>query len=122
MNYEVHVTLEVFNVTEFINDCNINGVKPVMIETQNYIGNIGHQIMTSSKHSGDNYLDTLNKISLLFEPKYKIIRKKVEIKPESLRNNNYIYYESHLRLKLPIGYNISEIKELYLADDNISWI
>ena len=122
MNYEVHVTLEVFNVTEFINDCNINGVKPVMIETQNYIGNIGHQIMTSSKHSGDNYLDTLNKISLLFEPKYKIIRKKVEIKPESLKNNNYIYYESHLRLKLPIGYNISEIKELYLADDNISWI
>ena len=112
MNYEIHITLEVFDINRFIKDCNDNGVKPVMIETQNYNNEMGQQIMTSSKHNNDDYLNTLGNISNIFKSKYKIIREKVEIQPLPTKNENHIYYESHLRLKLPIGFDISHIKEL----------
>lgn len=110
MNYEIHITLKVSNIEEFKADCAIIGVKPIIIETQN--GNeFQNQIMTSSKHSGSHYLFNLNRIASGFED-YEILRKKVEIQPEEQKNSEHIYYESHLRLKLPKQFDYSIIKEI----------
>lgn len=34
------------------------------------------------------------------------------IQPFSTKDKNHIYYESHLRLKLPINFNITSIKDI----------
>ena len=111
MNYEVHVTLDVPSLEDFIEDCKIIGVKPIVIETQNN-NDFGLQVMTSSKHSGDSYEETLSDIVAYFSNKYTILRKKVEIQPTNVINKTHIYYESHLRLKLNKDFDANGIKEL----------
>ncbi len=36
MNYEIHITVEVSNLKEFKEDCETIGIKPIIIETQNF--------------------------------------------------------------------------------------
>jgi hypothetical protein len=96
---------------QFKIDCSILGIKPILIETQNN-NDFEQQIMTSSKYSDDDYGPTLNLLCENLSLKYKILRKKVEIKPENTKNKNFIYYESHLRLKLPKNYNYIVLNEL----------
>jgi len=135
MNYEIHITLcsiQHSNIDEFVKDCKEIGVKPIVIETQNK-NNFGIQVMTSSKHSGSHYLFTLNDLCSKLEPKYTIQRKKVEIQPETEINKEHIYYETHLRLKLPIGFDYTLIyklcdnfnfhlsKNLFKKDENYIW-
>ena len=108
MNYEIHITLQVSDRQKFINDCNEVGVKPIVIETQNK-SEFSEQVMTSSKHSGSHYSFILSELCSKFLNKgYKILRRKVEIQPEEAVHPDHIYYESHLRLKLPkdFQYNI----------------
>lgn len=134
MNYEIHITLEASNIDEFKKDCLEIGVKPIIIETQNANNKIGIQVMTSSKHSGYHYLFTLNELcGKLLEKNYNILRKKVEIQPEEEKHVEHIYYESHLRLKLPkdfeynILYELCEehnfhlSKNLFKKDENFIW-
>jgi hypothetical protein len=100
MEYEIHVTVRSSNIDLFINDCKSINVKPIVIETEkdNFFNN---QVMTSSKHCGENCLEVLDKISSSLTCKgYEIIRKKIEIRPLEVKNDHFIYYESHLRLKL----------------------
>jgi RIO-like serine/threonine protein kinase len=111
MNYEIHVTLETPSIENFIEDCNAIGVKPIIIETQNN-KDFGIQIMTSSKHNGECYKETLNNIVSYFRKKYNILRQKVEIQPTDIIHDTHIYYESHLRLKLNKDFNTEVIKEL----------
>jgi hypothetical protein len=101
MHYEIHVTVKTDNVKQFKDDCQEIGVKPIVIETQNK-NEFAQQVMTSSKHTGDSYESKLNEIASRLSIKgYTIIRKKVEIMPEENKHKDFIYYESHFRLKLP---------------------
>ena len=110
MNYEIHITLRTSNYNQFIEDCKEIGVKPIIIETQN--GNeFSNQVMTSSKHSGSHYLFTLNDISSKLK-NYEILRQKVEIEPQNEISPEHIYYESHLRLKLPHNFDYKPLYNL----------
>ena len=133
MNYEIHITLQVSNIETFIKDCKEIGVKPIIIETQNN-NKYENQIMTSSKHSGSHYSLMLNQLVSFFEDrKYSILRKKVELQPELNKNEEHIYYESHLRLKLPKNYEYAPLiklcdetnfhlsKNLFKKDENYTW-
>lgn len=111
MHYEIHVTVETNDVDKFVSDCKQIKVKPIVIETER--NNVfGQQVMTSSKHSGDDYKATLASICKQLEPNYKIVRQKVEIFPEHEKHPDHIYYESHIRLKLPHDFDRKPIEEL----------
>lgn len=111
MLYEIHVTVETDNIEQFVLDCKQIGVKPIVIETER--NNVfGKQVMTSSKHSGDSYKNTLTSICKQLEVNYKIVRQKVEIFPEDTKHPDHIYYESHIRLKLKPGFDRTPIEDL----------
>lgn len=110
MNFEIHITVEVKDLSQFITDCNVIGVKPIIIETEPP-SEFEQQVMTSSKHNGDDYKETLS--NLIDKLKnYKIVRSKVEIQPETTKHPTHQYYESHLRLRLPKDYNRDIISDL----------
>lgn len=112
MEYEIHVTVDTNAVVLFVNHCKEIGVKPIVIETQKE-NSFNNQVMTSSKYSDDHYLDTLRNISSSLKDKsYKILRQKVEIRPLEVKHNNFIYYESHLRLKLDKDFDYTNLKLL----------
>jgi hypothetical protein len=112
MNYEIHLTIQLSsNIEDFKIFCEEIGAKPIIIETQNKNA-FQKQVMTSSKHTGSHYLFTLNNLVSKLESKYKIIRKKVEIQPENIIHTKHIYYETHLRLKLPINFNYQHLQNL----------
>lgn len=107
MKYEIHITCEVNDIQEFKTYCESIGVKAIVIETENTDATQGYQVMTSSKHEGDDYLITVGGIAFKLANKYKVLRKKVEIQPEEIKHPEHIYYESHLRLKLPLGFDFT---------------
>lgn len=112
MEYEIHITVKNPNVLLFINDCQILGVKPIIIETEKEEV-FNNQVMTSSKYKDDNYTETLNKLSKsLIDKGYHLLRQKVEIRPLSIKHKNHIYYESHLRLKLSKEFNRNVLIDL----------
>ena len=113
MEYEVHVTVEkAYDIDKFKRDCEWMKVKPIIIETQN--GQlIENQVMTSSKHVGDDYMITLNKITTwLIGLGYKVIREKVEKKPIPTKDIDFKYYECHFRLKMDRSFDKDIIKKL----------
>ena len=69
--------------------------------------------MTSSKYNGDDYLNKIEIIrNYLTDKRYNVIREKVEIFPLEVRNKNFIYYESHLRLKLKKDFDRKILEKL----------
>lgn len=121
MQYEIHVTVKTDDIPKFRIDCNEIGVKPILIETEKS-GEFNNQVMTSSKYSDDDYHETIFKtINALGNKGYEILRVKVEILPLITKHSNFIYYESHLRLKLEKGFDrslllgICEINDFHLS-------
>jgi hypothetical protein len=110
MKYEIHITCEVDDTKAFKTYCESIGVKPIVIETENPDATHGYQVMTSSKHEGDDYMKTIGGIVFKLSRKFKVLRKKVEIQPEETKHLDHIYYESHLRLKLPNGFDFTAYK------------
>lgn len=118
MNYEIHITVNITDIDKFKSDCESIGLKAIVIETENN-SNFENQVMTSSKHSGDDYKPKLDSIVCkLQELGYTILRQKVEIEPCMTRKKHpdHLYYETHFRLKLPIGFDLdfhkNDIKSL----------
>lgn len=108
MIYELHITVNSKNIEQFKKDCSNINVKPIVIDTQK--GEV--QVMTSSQHNNNFYIETLNDIkNKLIGLRYDILRCKVEIKPENIKHHNFIYYESHLRLKLPKIFDSTLLKQ-----------
>jgi hypothetical protein len=102
MEYEIHITVECNDIEQFKNDCNEFNVKPILIGL-----NISNQLMTSSKHMNNNYICTLNDLkNKLLLKKYNILRTKVEKRPDVHKDENFIYYESHIRLKLSKNFDM----------------
>ena len=93
MIYEIHLTLDNPPINSFIGTCNLMGVKPLLIQTGDYL-----QVMTSSQNNDTICTNRLGWLRAAFKP-FNIIREKVEIKPEANKHKNFIYYESHFRVK-----------------------
>ena len=108
--YEIHVTIknENLDIEKFKSDCNDIQVKPIIIDLES-TSNIIKDVMTSSKHFGDNkssYMESLRIFNDLKDRGYNVIRNKIETvpwhmsAPKELKPNQKIdndrYFESHI--------------------------
>lgn len=114
MPYEIHVTVEMDpekKIEEFVelfkNACSKLDVKAIVLDLENNEGDTTNDVMTSSKHYGDNrtVYEEVQRISgSLKRLGYKVVREKVETAPwhpgapvkegESMPNG--CYFESHI--------------------------
>lgn len=86
--FEIHVTVEadsfLESISEFKEDCVEIGVKPIVIDLEINNGSILKDVMTSSKHFGDNrsaYEESERIVSELKDKGYKVVRNKIETVP-----------------------------------------
>jgi len=114
--YELHVTVNIEGkelIQQFIKDCNSINVKPIVIETEKD-GEYHNQVMTSFKVKADEYKTSLNKLVIqLIDFGYHVVREKVEMEPGDEKHPDHIYYESHLRLRLPNGFDLTNHKVFF---------
>jgi len=107
--FEIHVTVDLDeNLDGFKEDCSIVGVKPIVIDLEINDGSILKDVMTSSKHFGDNrtaYEESERIVKELRDRGYKVVRNKIESVPwhpaapvisrgEAIPNG--CYFESHI--------------------------
>jgi len=98
MNYEIHITVsQPDSIERFKQVCRAIDVKPIVIATGDY-----DQVMTSSIFADGHYLNKVNKIDQhLSDAGFDVIRHKVEIMPQITKHPDHLYYESHIRFKIP---------------------
>jgi NTP pyrophosphatase (non-canonical NTP hydrolase) len=111
--FEIHVTINQdksfdFNIDEFKEDCSLVGVKPIVIDLEINDGSIIKDVMTSSKHFGDNrtaYEESERVVKELKDKGYKVVRNKIESVPwhpaapvmsTGKEIPNGCYFESHI--------------------------
>ena len=117
LDFEIHLTVHTTNVEQFKQDCQSIGVKPILIETENQ-NSFGYQAMTSCKYSSNlgyrHILDyAVHELQLMG---YTVIRQKVEKQPEKTKDPEHIYYESHLRLKIPYFFDYNPYKAFFVKE------
>lgn len=116
MHYELHVTVTTTDIEKFKSDCYSIGVKPIVIETENR-DKLEYQVMTSSKYDNENYMFSLGTlVKELGLMGYTVIRQKVEIQPGETKHKDHIYYESHLRLKIPYFFDFNPYKAFFIKE------
>lgn len=117
MIFEIHVTVETADIDSFKHDCELLGVKPIVIETERN-GEFKQQVMTSQKY---NHRNPKRIASVLVDDMkdlvYNPIRVKIEKYPEMEKDENFIYYETHMRLKVHKGFDRSELVDLCKAKE-----
>lgn len=120
--FEIHVTVDVGleigegdvlnpwsgSISRFKEDCVEIGVKPIVIDLEINDGSILKDVMTSSKHFGDNrsaYEESVRIVNELKDMGYKVLRNKIESAPwhpaapvisTSKEIPNGCYFESHI--------------------------
>jgi NTP pyrophosphatase (non-canonical NTP hydrolase) len=110
--FEIHVTIEansfLESISEFKEDCKDIGVKPIVIDLEINDGSILKDVMTSSKHFGDNrtaYEESERIVKELRDRGYKVVRNKIESVPwhpaapvisTGREIENGCYFESHI--------------------------
>jgi len=105
--YEFHVTVKNNNVEKFKKHCEKLKIKPIIIDTY-----VGEQVMTSSISKNINDIDNI--VTSIKKYNYEILRIKVEKQPLDTIDTEHIYYESHIRLKLPLNFPEDVLKPLCL--------
>ncbi len=111
--YEIHVTVEtqLFDdkfIPQFKEDCVFIGVKPIVLDLENGGSVVLTDVMTSSKHYGNNtsvYFESQRIKNELMLRGYKVLRQKIETVPwhpgsPRKKQNNAIPYEGE---KMPEG-------------------
>jgi NTP pyrophosphatase (non-canonical NTP hydrolase) len=107
--YEIHVTIDLENndLEKFKSDCIDMSVKPIVLDLEiNKEKNI-KDVMTSSKHFGDNrssYEESIRIFNELNKRGYKVVRNKIETVPWHPGAPEYVekeidngcYFESHI--------------------------
>jgi NTP pyrophosphatase (non-canonical NTP hydrolase) len=141
--FEIHVTVEVDlpiengevvtnwygSIEEFKEDCNEIGVKPIVIDLEINDGSILKDVMTSSKHFGDNrtaYEESERICQELRNKGYKVLRNKIESVPwhpaapvisTGKEIPNGCYFESHIGVvikpdeKRALNYLVEKLNE-----------
>jgi len=116
MDFEIHLTVRTNDVEQFKQDCKSIGVKPIVIETENN-NQLDYQVMTSCKYHSNNYRQILDyAVHELQLMGYEVIRQKVEKQPEETKDPQHIYYESHLRLKIPYFFDYNPYKAFFVKE------
>ena len=109
MKFEINVTVLTNNINQFKKDCEILKIKPILIDTLKN----ETQLMTSSKYDCEDYNKTLTTLkNQLTSMGYDVLRRKVEKFPDEIPNKDFLYYESHLRLKLKKDFNFENLKRI----------
>lgn len=111
-DYELHVTVKADDLERFRADCAKIGVKPIVLDLQDYAGgSVMQDVMTSSKFTAlpKRYATELNRVvEELRELGYEVVRTKVEAAPYNpvcpSEVNDIIkrrgqYFEAHFRVK-----------------------
>lgn len=117
--FEIHVTIKPdntyinFTIDEFKNDCELIGVKPIVIDLEINDGSIIKDVMTSSKHFGDNrsaYEESVRIVNELESRGYIVVRNKIESVPWHMQApsilttdkeiTNGCYFESHIGVSI----------------------
>lgn len=117
--FEIHVTIKPdnryinFTIDEFKNDCELVGVKPIVIDLEINDGSIIKDVMTSSKHFGDNrsaYEESVRIVNELESRGYIVVRNKIESVPWHMQApsilttdkeiTNGCYFESHIGVSI----------------------
>lgn len=107
--YEIHVSIDAsdINIDDFKSICSEIGVKPIVLDLEINSGSPIKDVMTSSKHIGDNrsaYDECIRISEFLSESGLKVLRKKIETVPwhpaapktgNGHLANNW-YFESHI--------------------------
>jgi len=107
--------IDTFDIDKFKNDCSDINVKPIAIDLEINDGSILKDVMTSSKHFGDNrtsYEESERICSELRSKGYKVLRNKIESVPwhpsapvistgKEIPNN--CYFESHIGVVITPG-------------------
>lgn len=118
--YEIHITVQIdphrdadHEIDIFKKSCTALGVKPIVIDLQKGDGeSVMHDVMTSSKHFGDNssaYQAARAIATQLQASEFNVVRTKIETvpwHPAAPKFNNEqmpkdCYFESHLAVTLP---------------------
>lgn len=112
--FEIHVTVKPdnsyveFSIDEFKKDCDLVGVKPIVIDLEINDGSIIKDVMTSSKFFGDNrtaYEESERIVTELKNRGYNVVRNKIETVPwhpaapvisTGKEIPNGCYFESHI--------------------------
>jgi NTP pyrophosphatase (non-canonical NTP hydrolase) len=113
--YEIHITIDCSDISnykkyffdEFKKHCEINNLKPIVLDLELNDNTVIKDVMTSSKHFGDNrsVYEESQRIKLLLERLgYKVVRVKIETVPWHPKApiNNFekmpedCYFESHI--------------------------
>jgi NTP pyrophosphatase (non-canonical NTP hydrolase) len=109
--YEIHVTVErPFGIELFKKNCEEIGVKPIVIDLQKNNQTVMLDVMTSSKHYGDNrsaYEEAI-RIKEILDNNYKVLRVKIETVPwhpaaptredKNPKMPENCYFESHIQI------------------------
>jgi len=96
--YEIHLTInQPDSIERFKQCCKAIDIKPIVIATGNY-----DQVMTSSIYRGVDFMAEISRLQQHLEDgDFSVVRQKVEIMPQIVKHPNHLYYESHIRFKIP---------------------
>ena len=135
--YEIHITVNipVEDIERFRNYCvDIVKVKPIVLELQNKQGNVVIDVMTSSKHYGDNrsvYEESERIANLLKSNDFVVTRVKIETVPWHPAAPSWphhkmpkdCYFECHIPLILHPEYDpqkiLTDFEGMLLGLDNV---
>lgn len=114
--------IDIFDIDKFKNDCSDINVKPIVIDLEINDGSITKDVMTSSKHFGDNrtaYEESKRICDELERRGYKVLRNKIESVPwhpaapvisTGKEIKNGCYFESHIGVTI-YPYQKDELNE-----------
>jgi NTP pyrophosphatase (non-canonical NTP hydrolase) len=128
--FESHVTIDrPDDIEQYIKDCKEIGVKPIVLDLQNGSDVVMQDVMTSSKHLGDNQsaMDETTNISNFLKSKgYNVVREKIESVPfhpsaprdfdKKPKMPKDCYFESHIGIKINDESELETLKRV--ADKN----
>ena len=150
--FEIHVTVDMERIVDcdddstngkklffedFKKQCSSIGVKPIIIDLEINDGSVIKDIMTSSKHFGDNrsaYEESERICSELTRRGYKVVRNKIESVPWHMQAppilttdkeiSNGCYFESHIGVsiqpsdKIKLDNFVKNLPDIYITNYN----
>lgn len=121
-HYEIHVTVETDNVQNFIDICNINNIKPIVIEFQNKLKDVETHVMTSNRVIGndEDALIESQRIVDILKNYFKIVRVKMESSIFTKRDDySKGYFECHLPVNVETYKEYNELNNICKKDGDM---
>ena len=129
--------IDIFDIDKFKNDCSDINVKPIVIDLEINDGSITKDVMTSSKHFGDNrtaYEESERICSELRSKGFRVLRNKIESVPWHMQAPSILttdkeipngcYFESHIGVsiqpsdKIKLDNFVKSLPDIYITNYN----